>query len=90
MENTTAKKPKKYYRNSVEIMRSRIKERLQPRLQKLGSITTGIAHQLCYDIVHYSVFTGHFREIMMEMVKEGKADFIKNGVWFIHKNNQSA
>mgnify|MGYP001022037561 CR=1 FL=1 len=84
------KKPKTYYRNSVEICRQKIRERLQPRLQKLGSITTGIAHQQCHDIIHYSVFTGHFRAIMMEMVEQGLADFVKNGVWFIHKNKLSA
>lgn len=90
MTETTTKTPKKYYRNSAEICRQRIRERLQPRLQKLGAIQTGIAWQLCQDLCTYTVFTGHFRAIMMEMVQAGSADCIRAGVYIIHKNKFSA
>jgi len=90
MNQLEEKKAKKIYSNSAEVCRQKIKERLEPRLQKLGSITTLIAHQLCQDIIHYGVFTGHFRAIMMELVEQGRADFVRNGVWFIHKNKLSA
>ncbi len=90
MTEMTTKTPKTYYRNSAEICRQRIRERLQPRLQKLGSIQTGIAWQLCHNLCTYTVFTGHFRVIMMEMVQAGYADYIRAGVWVIHKNKFSA
>lgn len=64
---------------------ARIRELLKDRFQKLGSITTGIAWQYCDREITYGTFCVHFKTIMTGMVKEGKADFIKNGVWFIHK-----
>lgn len=63
----------------------RIKELLKERLSKLGSIRTGDAWQICRHEFEYGAIQFHFKCIMMELVREQKADRIRNGLYFIHK-----
>lgn len=67
----------------------RIIELLKERLQKLGSIRTDDAWQICRNEFEYGVIAFHFKLIMQKMKEDGAADNVKNGVWFIHKNNFS-
>lgn len=73
-----------------EQARHNIREQLKPRLNKLGSITTGEAHKICGDQYTYGTFCAHFKVIMDSLVREERADFIRNGFWFIHKQIKTA
>jgi hypothetical protein len=66
-------------------VRLRIEELLKERLNKLGSIKALEAWELCRSEFPYGVVCTHFRCIMMEFKREGYADFIRNGLWWIHK-----
>lgn len=63
-----------------------IKKLLEARLKKLGSIRTTDAWQICRSHYPYGVIQFHFKCIMHDLKDQGKADAIKNGHWFIHKN----
>lgn len=68
--------------------KAKILKMLAPRLKKLGSITTDEAWKLCRNEVHsYDIIRLAFRETMLQMVADGKADVIRNGVYWIYKNN---
>ena len=69
--------------------RANIKNALQQRLNKLGSITTGEVWEMLRGQYVYSTLAAHFRSIMRELIQEGRVDFIKNGIWFIHKNQKT-
>lgn len=63
-----------------------IKSGMAIRLQKLGSIRTDDAWNQFRSRYSYSMIAVCFRRIMHEMVVAGKADQVRNGLWFIHKN----
>lgn len=65
----------------------KILSELEPRLDKLGLITTDEAWKLCKVRWGYSTITTQFRKIMDMMVTQGKAKKIKNGKWEILKPN---
>lgn len=67
----------------------RIREMLEKRLQKLGPITSNDAWHICKSTFGYSVVCNVFRKIMNEMKDADKADNIRNGLWWIHKNKYS-
>jgi hypothetical protein len=66
---------------------NRIRKLMEQRFQKLGPIKPGDAWEICRNEFSYELVRFHFKIIMQQKRKEGKADFIRNGLWFIHKNN---
>lgn len=72
--------------NSAVDIRLRIEFLLKDRLKKLGSIRTDDAWKICRSEYQYGVIQFHFRNIMIGMKDTGKADMIRNGVWWIYKN----
>jgi len=62
-----------------------IEEMLKDRLKKLGSITTNEVWQICRHKYNYGVIAFYFKLIMNKMVIENKADFIRNGLYWIYK-----
>jgi hypothetical protein len=73
---------------SAKEIRTRIEQLLKDRLNKLGSIRTDDAWQICKSEFQYGTVAFHFRCIMMQLKEDGRADFIINGLWFIHKQKK--
>lgn len=65
-----------------------IKELLDPRLQKLGSIKLMEAWEILQGKagVSYDVVRVHFHHIMSQMVKDGLAERLPGAVYWIYKN----
>lgn len=69
--------------------KKQIQQLITPRLLKLGAIRTNDAWQLCRHLFSYEVIRITFKEIMEELVAQGKADHTTiKGVYFIHNNKR--
>jgi hypothetical protein len=71
--------------NSQIVARQKIQQQLEQRLQKLGSIRTKEAWQLCKERYPYNTIAFHFKCIMQQRISQGKAERIRNGVYWINK-----
>lgn len=67
----------------------RIRELLKNRLNKIGSIRSCDAWELCRKEFGYQTVVTYFREIMNEMVRNGRADFLHKGVWWIFRQTNN-
>lgn len=67
----------------------KIKELLADRLNKLGPVKLSEAYQICRSEYIYGTLQAHFRCIMQEMLRDGRADYIRSGLWFIHKQTKT-
>lgn len=70
-----------------DVRHEQVKELIKDRISKLGPIKADDAWQLCREKMSYNHVCTHFKIIMLQMVRDGKADRIRNGSYFIHKNN---
>lgn len=70
-----------------QLMFDQVYEILEDRLNKLGEISTSEAFQLCRTKVGYNATTVAFRQIMDNMIEQGKAIRIKNGRYKIIRSN---
>jgi hypothetical protein len=73
-------------RNSRRKTTALVRQLLLDRLKKLGSIRLKDAWEICKEhIVSISVLQPIFKQIMMQMVADGKADIIRPGIYWIYR-----
>ncbi len=78
------------YKNAAKLAHQRILELISERLNKLGSITSMEVWNICRGrtSLPYDTILKHLRSIMAEKIAAGEADFIRNGAWFIYRQNK--
>lgn len=63
-----------------------IRKLLEPRLQKLGPVSSNDAWVICRSNFGYTRICTVFRKVMQEMEAAQMAENIKHGLWWIRKN----
>lgn len=80
-------KSKKPYRNSKEYTKERVLQVILPMLHKPGKISLSDCWPVTKTVTSYSVLCYIFKEIMLDMIKQGHAGYtLKKGVYRLRKS----